>query len=130
MVAAADTGRASATHDAVVAARAGIENLTPADLTREISAGDVAVVDVREPGETAEGIIPCALRIPRGVLEFRAESRRTAELHPDRRVVLYSGNGARSALAARTLQGLGYCDVAQLDGGLRAYYIIKLYIGY
>lgn len=124
MVAAAETGRVSATYDAVVAARAGIENLTPSELTTEISTGAVVVVDVREPGETADGIIPCAVRIPRGVLEFRAErdaAGRDTELHPDRRVVLYSGRGARSALAAVTLHGLGYRDVAHLDGGLRAW---------
>jgi rhodanese-related sulfurtransferase len=108
----------------VVAARAGIENLTPAELTREIAAGGVVLVDVREPGETADGIIPSAVRIPRGVLEFRAE-RDTAghgtDLHPERRVVLYSNDGARSALAAVTLHGLGFRDVAHLDGGLRAW---------
>lgn len=121
MAALADTGRVSTTRERVVAARAGIENLTPADLTRELSGGDVVVVDVREPCETSEGIIPSALRIPRGVLEFRAESHHGAEMHPDRRVVLYSGSGVRSALAACTLQGLGYRDVAHLDGGLRAW---------
>jgi rhodanese-related sulfurtransferase len=120
----ADTGRVSATHDAVVAARAGIENLTPAELTHEITGGGVVLVDVREPGETADGIIPSAVRIPRGVLEFRAEcdaARHDTDLHPKRRVVLYSSNGARSALAAVTLHGLGYRDVAHLDGGLRAW---------
>jgi rhodanese-related sulfurtransferase len=121
VAAVADTGRAAATHDAVVAARAGIENLTPADLMRELSGGEVGLVDVREPYETGEGIIPSALRIPRGVLEFRMGSQHSAGLGPERRVVLYSGCGARSALAAVTLQGLGYRDVAHLDGGLRAW---------
>jgi rhodanese-related sulfurtransferase len=111
-------------HEAVVAARAGIENLSPAELTREMAAGDVVLIDVREPGETADGVIPSAVRIPRGVLDFRADAdaaEHGTDLRPERRVVLYSGNGERSALAAVTLHGLGYRDVAHLDGGLQAW---------
>ena len=40
---------------------------------------------------------------------------------PGRRVIVYCSTGARSALAARSLQELGYHDVAHLDGGLDAW---------
>ena len=57
----------------VAAAKATIENLTPADLAGELAHPDVLLVDVREPGETDNGIIPGAVLVPRGMLEFRAD---------------------------------------------------------
>lgn len=108
----------------VTAAKAGIENLAPADVAVELDNADVLLVDVREPGETAHGVIPGAVLVPRGMLEFHAGG--TTPTHLDgfdqgRRVILYSGAGSRSALAARCLQELGYCDVAHLHGGLTAW---------
>jgi rhodanese-related sulfurtransferase len=36
-------------------------------------------------------------------------------------VILYCNRGSRSALAARSLQDLGFRDVAHLDGGIKAW---------
>jgi rhodanese-related sulfurtransferase len=36
-------------------------------------------------------------------------------------MILHCASGGRSALAARTLQEMGYRDVAHLDGGLNAW---------
>lgn len=61
---------------------------------------------------------------PRGMLEFSADptsAYHCAEFDPDRRTVLYYAPGGRSALAAATLQDLGYTQVAHLDGGLTAW---------
>ncbi|MDN5749676.1 MAG: hypothetical protein L0H64_14355 [Pseudonocardia sp.] len=58
----------------VIAARAGIENLEPADLAAELDRLGVLLVDVREPAETAYGAIPGAVLVPRGLLEFHADS--------------------------------------------------------
>ncbi|MCW2601206.1 MAG: putative Rhodanese domain protein [Frankiales bacterium] len=108
----------------VTAALAGIENLRPAELAEELSRGDVLVVDVREPAEAARGTLPGAVVVPRGLLEFLAEGD-SPRLHPwlvpERRVVVCSAVGARSALAATTLQALGYGDVAHLAGGVRGW---------
>lgn len=46
----------------VTAAKAGIENLTPAEAAGEIDESGVLLVDVREPAETTGGIIPTAAR--------------------------------------------------------------------
>ncbi len=108
----------------VIAARAAVENLAPADAAAELDRSDVMLVDVREPVETATGCIPGAVRVPRGVLEFRADRSSAHHLDgfaPGRRVIVYSSTGARSALAARSLQELGYHDAAHLDGGLEAW---------
>ncbi|MBD0290907.1 MAG: molybdopterin-synthase adenylyltransferase MoeB [Thermoleophilia bacterium] len=76
--------------------------------------GDVALVDVRERPEWDEGHVPGALHIPRGNLESRVEG-----FLPDRSqaIILYCATGNRSALAARTLEELGYENVASLAGG-------------
>ena len=73
-----------------------------------------AVIDVREPDENAQGIIPGSLHIVRGFLEQRIE-----RALPDRErpVVLYCASGTRSLLAARTLSELGYTNVRSLAGG-------------
>lgn len=76
----------------VAAAKAGIENLTPAEVAVELDGGGVLLVDVREPGEIAGGVIPGAVLAPRGMLEFHADPATPYHLegfHPDRRVIVY-----------------------------------------
>lgn len=110
--------------DMVTAAKARIENLTPATVAAELDRADVLLVDVREPNETASGIIPGAVLAPRGMLEFHADAATPYFIRgfePDRRVIIYCSAGSRSALAVRSLQELGYRDVAHLDGGFAAW---------
>ncbi len=60
------------------------------------------------------------------MLEFYADPECPAympELNPDSRLVLYCGTGGRSALAAKTLQDMGYNDVASLAGGFAAWQV-------
>jgi molybdopterin/thiamine biosynthesis adenylyltransferase/rhodanese-related sulfurtransferase len=73
-----------------------------------------ALIDVREPDEHAQGMIPGTLHIPRGFLELRIE-----RSVPDRStpVVIYCASGTRSVLAARSLGELGYTNVSSLAGG-------------
>jgi len=80
----------------------------------ELMGNGVAFVDVRESDEVARGHVPGATLIPRGYLESRIDG-----AVPDRnqRVVLYCASGQRSALAAKTLQELGYEHVESMTGG-------------
>jgi rhodanese-related sulfurtransferase len=58
------------------------------------------------------------------MLEFYADptsAYHRTEFAPDRRTILYCASGGRSALAAGTLQQLGYTEVAHLNGGLKAW---------
>ncbi len=108
----------------VAALKARIENLTPAQVAAELEDPFVLLVDVREPGETEYGSIPGAVRVPRGMLEFHADHGSPYHVEgfePGRRVILYCSAGSRSALAVRSLQEIGYRDVAHLDGGLNAW---------
>lgn len=107
----------------VAAAKAQLENLTPDQVEAEVAAGAL-LVDVREGTECALGMIPGALHIPRGMLEFRADPASPAHqaaLDPARRIILHCASGGRSALAAMTLRQLGFGNVAHLDGGFRAW---------
>ncbi|RDI95107.1 rhodanese-like domain-containing protein [Meiothermus sp. QL-1] len=75
------------------------------------------VVDVREPHEWAEGVLPGALRLPLSKLERLAP----LYLERERPVLLYCRSGNRSQEALKTLQNLGHKKVWQLEGGLKAW---------
>ena len=82
-------------------------------------------VDVREPDEFAAGHVPGARNLPRGFLEVRADlehPKRDAWLADRRRpLLLYCGGGHRSALAAHTLQQMGFERVVSLAEGWRGW---------
>src|SRR5687768_6333474 len=84
-------------------------------LLDDMRAGNaIFIVDVREQDEFERGHLPGAVFIPRGFLELRIEN-----TIPDRNstIYLYCGGGNRSALAARSLQEMGYSNVYSLEGG-------------
>jgi sulfur-carrier protein adenylyltransferase/sulfurtransferase len=91
-----------------------ISEIDPSDVQPLLGDG-VAIVDVRETEETASGLLPGAKHVPRGFLETRIEG-----AVPDRsqRVIVYCAGGTRSALAARTLNELGYENVESMTGGI------------
>ncbi len=109
----------------VAEAKKRVENLTVDETARELEEDDALLVDVREPGERAEnGSIPGAVAAPRGMLEFWADPTspyHREEFQPNRRIIFHCASGGRSALAAATLEDLGYERVAHLDGGLKAW---------
>jgi molybdopterin/thiamine biosynthesis adenylyltransferase/rhodanese-related sulfurtransferase len=76
------------------------------------------LIDVREKDEWMEGFIPGAQWIPRGFLELRIEDKIPEK---SAAVVLYCAGGTRSALAARSLEELGYSNVSSLAGGFSAW---------
>jgi len=89
---------------------------------------DVQFVDLREPVERQrEGGIPGAFNAPRGLLEFwfdaTADTGKPQLTRQGVRYVLFCAAGWRSALAARSLQGMGVPDVCHLGGGFSAWYV-------
>jgi rhodanese-related sulfurtransferase len=94
------------------AARSAARYRKPGDL------GGAAIVDVGASDAYAQGHVPGAAWICRSRLESLI-----ARAAPDRArpVVLTCGDGVESALAAVTLAGLGYKDVAVLEGGTRGW---------
>ena len=111
--------------DMVAKAKERIENLTVGQVAIEIETGDVLLVDLREQNERdLHGVIPGSIHAPRGMLEFWADptfSLHRPEFDPNRRVILHCAAGMRSALAADTLQQMGYRSVAHMLGGFEAW---------
>jgi rhodanese-related sulfurtransferase len=109
----------------IAEAKGRIETLSPSVVAAELETGNVILVDLREAEERAQhGSIPGANHAPRGMLEFYADptsAYHRGEFDPGRRIILFCASGGRSALAADTLQVLGYTQIAHLDGGLTAW---------
>jgi len=87
---------------------------------------ELIVVDIREPAEVATGSLAQALHIPRGILESACEwgySDTVPVLVQARQqpVILVCRSGNRSALAALSLQQLGYEQVFSLKTGIRGW---------
>ena len=76
----------------------------------------LTILDVREAIEFQNGSIPRAISLPRGILELEIDDVVPDQDHP---VLVYCGGGSRSALAAQTLQAMGYDKVYSLTGGFR-----------
>src|SRR5436309_15208179 len=72
------------------------------------------LLDVREGDEWEQGHLEKAIFLPRGFLEVKADKILTDKNGP---IVVYCAGGVRSALAAKTLQDLGYTDVYSMRGG-------------
>lgn len=106
-------------------ARRHVTALDPHEFAAAADEGAAIVIDLRESDERVrDGSIHGSVHVPRGMLEFRADpasAYHDERLRPDARVLLYCASGGRSALAAATLQAMGYRDVAHLEGGVNAW---------
>ena len=91
----------------------------------ELLAGDQGTfVDVRESQERMQGYIPGSVHAPRGFLEFIADPEGPSHdpaFTAGKRLVVYCGSGGRSALAAKTLNEMGFQEVTNLVGGIQAW---------
>jgi phage shock protein E len=98
-------------------ARQRIREVTPAQAHELLSSGAV-ILDVRDKEEFTAGHIEGATHVSRGTLEMRIH-----EVIPDKStpVVCYCMGGNRGALAAETLQSLGYTSVTSIQGGMKSY---------
>lgn len=106
----------------VAAANADVETLTAADAAKLADDPNVTFIDVRETQEVQKtGKLNRAVHAPRGFIEFHADPNspnHIKELSSGKRLMLYCVN--RSALAAKTLKGMGISNVAHVAGGFPA----------
>jgi rhodanese-related sulfurtransferase len=105
--------------DLVQEAKKTVKEVTVEEANALIAEGTTAL-DVRENAEYEAGAIPGAIHISRGVLEFKITD------HPDFQardmpIVIYCRSGARSVMAAASLQSLGYNNVCSMAGGYMAW---------
>ena len=111
--------------DLLAQARARLVRLGPAHAAKAQAAGAV-LVDIRGDDQIrTHGQIPGAIRIPRNVLEWRADP--ACPTHDPRiadrnaTVVIVCQEGFQSSLAASTLQDLGFAHATDLEGGFDAW---------
>ncbi len=101
--------------DLVNEVKAHVRETNPAEIKERLDRGDeFHLVDVREESEWAQGHLPHAIHLGKGVIERDIEK---TIPDPDADIVLYCGGGYRSALAAWNLQKMGYTNVLSMDGG-------------
>jgi rhodanese-related sulfurtransferase len=103
----------------VTDAKQSIRECTTAEVQSMMENGNTFhFIDIREDREFLRGRAAGATHLGRGVLERDIEN-----LVPDKQaeIVLYCGGGYRSALAADSLQRMGYGNVRSMAGGIRAW---------
>ncbi|HEV8130768.1 MAG TPA: rhodanese-like domain-containing protein [Acidobacteriota bacterium] len=103
----------------VNAAKARIKQTRVDEVAQRLQAGEkLTLIDVREDNEWQKGRAKGAVHLGKGIIERDIETR-----FPDKNqeLILYCGGGFRSALAADTLQQMGYKNVISMDGGWKGW---------
>ncbi len=99
--------------DWVAKAKAEIKKVTAADVKAAIDSKEKAIIlDVRDPDEYKAGHLPGAVHVSRGKLEFTVWDKITDK---DAKIYVYCLTAARSALATKTLNDLGFKNAVLMD---------------
>ncbi|HXJ12595.1 MAG TPA: rhodanese-like domain-containing protein [Candidatus Limnocylindrales bacterium] len=100
-------------------AKKRVKETNVADVKRRMDAGEKFVlVDVREESEWAQGHLPGAIHLGKGIIERDVEQNVP---EAGTKIILYCGGGFRSALAADNLEKMGYTNVESMDGGWKGW---------
>src|SRR3954466_13901761 len=99
-------------------ARKNVAEVSPEDAAQKLQNKEAVIVDVREKDEWDEGHIPHAIHLSRGTIELDIEEKVP---DPNAVIICHCGGGGRSALAAESLQKMGYKNVRSMAGGLKAW---------
>ena len=89
-----------------------IPTLTLTQVSSQLRADHVTVVDVRGEGEWKSAHLPGSLNVPVGSLDGRVN-----EIPRDRPLIVHCQTGARAAIAASLLRARGFTDVRLFPGG-------------
>ena len=105
----------------VAQAKEQIQTLLQEDAEAQVAAGTAQFIDIRDVRELKrEGRIPGALHAPRGMLEFwldPASPYHKPEFNTNKKLILFCAGAWRSALAVKTLQDMGFENIAEMEGG-------------
>jgi rhodanese-related sulfurtransferase len=107
--------------DYLEAANATVPKMEAKDAIAKHAAGQGVFVDVRDTSAINEsGTIQGAHRVPRGMIEFRADPKMEAFYNPifakDAEIYLICGAGGQAALSGKTLQDMGFTNVTNIGG--------------
>ena len=104
---------------AIVAdAKTRVREVSVAETRKAVNGGSARLIDVREESEWEASHAKGADHLGKGIIERDIET-----LAPDKssELILYCGGGFRAALAADSLQRMGYTNVRSMAGGWRAW---------
>jgi rhodanese-related sulfurtransferase len=93
-----------------------IHAIGPQQAKELMAAGQLDLVDVREPAEWSRGHLPGARLVPLDRLRANAKG-----LLPRDGIIFVCAAGVRSQTAARLAEALGLRDLYNLTGGTRAW---------
>jgi len=103
----------------LTAAKASIKKVPAETVKAAIDSKEKAIfLDVRDGGEYAAGRLPGAMNISRGTLEFNIFQKITDQ---NAKIYVYCRTAARSALATKTLNDLGYKNAVLMDASYEAW---------
>ena len=102
----------------VADAKKHVTEISPEEAAAKMQNKEAVIVDVRDRDEYDEGHIPNAIHLSRGILELDIEEKVP---DPNAVIICHCGGGGRSALAAESLQKMGYKNVRSMAGGLKAW---------
>ena len=102
----------------VTEAKKHVTEISPQDAAAKLESGEALIIDVRDKDEWDEGHIPGATHLSRGTIEFDIEEKVP---DPHAMIICHCGGGGRSALAAESLQKMGYKNVHSMAGGFKAW---------
>jgi rhodanese-related sulfurtransferase len=91
------------------------DELTPERVAELHAAGEIELIDIREPYEREAGHVAGSRHIALVEMSKEAES-----LDRDRPLVLYCRMGSRSSMALQAFKASGF-DAHQMEGGLLAW---------
>lgn len=111
--------------DLIIEAQAVITTVTVAEAAAQVGKAEVIFVDLRGERELVHtGVIPGAIHVPRGILEFVIDPTSpyyNAIFGSGKTFIFYCASGRRSALATQRAQEMGLTEVVQIGGGLKAW---------
>jgi phage shock protein E len=102
----------------VAEAKKNITEISPQDAAAKLESGEGTIIDVRDKDEWDEGHISGATHLSRGTIELDIEEK---VADPNAMIICHCGGGGRSALAAESLQKMGYKNVRSMAGGFKAW---------
>ena len=109
----------------VTEALSEIKTISPDEALSMMNEDKCNLIDIRDIRELErDGRVENSNHIPRGMLEFWLDPDspyfKDGKLDMNKEMVLFCAGGLRSALAAKTLQEMGFEKVSHIDGGFAA----------
>ena len=102
-----------------------VKTINPDQALTLVKENKCNLIDIRDVRELEkEGRVENSVHIPRGMLEFwidpSSQYFKEGKLDLNKEMVLFCAAGARSALAAKALQDMGFEKVSHVEGGFGA----------